>query len=160
MIHGFSHVGVSTHNMEETISFYEGVLGFRRVVDDMSRIREGGALRQVFFDVGNDQYIVFMEAKAVKGIPDNYDTGINGALGTPAGMYHFALNVPTYEQLEHLREKLLSYGVDASDIIDLDTARSVFFSDPNQIQLELCWHARDFVEADLHRESEASIAGT
>jgi len=156
--HGFSHVGVSTHDMDATIEFYEGVLGFRRVVEERTTIREGGTLRQVYFDVGKGQFIVFMEAKGVAGIPGDYDTGINSALGVPLGMYHFALRVPTLDALEARRRALMERGVKVSDIIDLGSAKSVFLSDPNGIQLELCCHVREFDESDLRRTSEASVA--
>lgn len=158
MGNGFSHVGVSTLDMDQTIGFYEDVLGFRRVVEERTRVKEGGTLRQVYFDVGGGQYMVFMEPKGVPGIPADYDTGINRALGVPGGMYHFAFNVPTLDQLEALRDKLERHGVDVSPIIDLETAKSVFFSDPNDIQMELCCHTRSFDESDLHRETEASVA--
>ncbi|MGE4410234.1 VOC family protein [Sphingobium sp. B2] len=155
---GFSHVGVSTHDMEATIAFYEGLLGYPRVVDEKTGIREGGVLRQVYFDLGEGQFIVFMEAKGVAGIPESYDTGINGALGTPGGMYHFAFRVDTLAQLEAIRCRLAEAGTDVSGVIDLEAAKSVFLSDPNGLQIELCWHFREFDEADLRRTSQASLA--
>lgn len=158
MREGFSHVGVSTLDMDATIAFYQDVLGFRRVVDEMTHINEGGTLRQCYFDVGGGQYIVFMEPKGVAGIPASYDTGINGALGLPGGMYHFAFQVPSLEALEVKRVRLASLGIDVSAVIDLGSAKSVFLADPNNIQLEFCCHVRPFVAEDLHRSSEASIA--
>jgi catechol 2,3-dioxygenase-like lactoylglutathione lyase family enzyme len=49
---GFSHIGLSTLNLDKTIEFYQGVLGFKPVVADTIKIEEGGHLRHVFFDVG------------------------------------------------------------------------------------------------------------
>ena len=158
MGNGFSHVGVSTHDMEATIRFYSKILGFPRVGEDRIRVKEGGSLRQVSFDVGEGQYMVFMESKGVHGIPADYDTGINGALGVPRGMYHFALRVPSLDALVSSAQELERCGIEVSPIIDLETAKSVFFLDPNGIQLELCYQTRPFNECDLHRESEASIA--
>lgn len=155
---GFSHVGVSTHDMAATIAFYEGLLGYPRVVDEKTSIREGGMLRQVYFGLGAGQFIVFMEAKGVAGISEGYDTGINGALGTPGGMYHFAFRVETLDRLETIRRRLAEAGTDVSAIVDLEAAKSIFLSDPNGLQIELCWHFREFDEADLRRESEASLA--
>ena len=87
--YGFSHFGLSTHQMDATIQFYESVLGFPHVVEDLTRVKSGGTIRLVYFDVGDEQFIVFMEPKNVPGIPADYDTGNNGALGVPRGMYHF-----------------------------------------------------------------------
>ena len=155
---GFSHIGVSTHDMEMTRTFYESVLGFPRVVDEMTHVSQGGRLRQVYFDVGGGQYIVFMEPKRVPGISDDYDTGINGALGVPAGMYHFALRAETLEELEVRRASLVAHEVDVSEIIDLGTARSIFFADPNNIQVEICCHTRPFDASDLERVTDATVA--
>jgi len=155
---GFSHVGLSTHDMEKTCRFYEGVLGFARVVDEITHIDQGGHLRQVFFDVGGGQYVVFMEPKNVPGISASYDPGINSALGTPAGMYHFAFREPSLERLQARRESLLSAGVEVSEIIDLGTAKSVFLADPNNIQIEFACHTRPFDASDLCRVSHAAVA--
>jgi catechol 2,3-dioxygenase-like lactoylglutathione lyase family enzyme len=157
---GFSHVGVSTHHMDATIQFYENVLGFPRIVEDLTHVNSGGTLRQVYFDVGDGQFIVFIEPKNVPGISDDYDTGINGALGVPRGMYHFALKVPSIDDLESRLRNLKSHGIDVTTIIDLGHAKSVFFFDPNGIQLEFCCQIRPFNESDLHRVSEASIASS
>lgn len=156
--YGFSHVGVSTHEMDATIRFYEGVLGFPHVVEDLTRVTTGGTLRMVYFDVGDGQSIVFMEPKNVSGIPEDYDTGINGALGVPRGMYHFAFKVPSLAELESRRSSLESQGIEVSAIIDLGHAKAIFFFDPNGIQLEFCCQVRPFNESDLHQQSEVTIA--
>ena len=70
------------------------------------RSNDGGAVRMVYFECGDDQYLVFMEAKGVRDIPEDFDTGINGALGVPAGMYHFALKLPSIEALDLKKQEL------------------------------------------------------
>lgn len=158
MGNGFSHVGVSTHDMDRTIRFYEHVLGCKRLAEERIDVEQGGTLRQVSFDVGNGQYLVFMEPRGVPGIPDDYDTGINRALGVPGGMYHFALRVASIDDLDRRRQALLEHGVEASNLIDLGIAMSVFFLDPNGLQIELCCPTRAFTDADLRRASSASVA--
>jgi catechol 2,3-dioxygenase-like lactoylglutathione lyase family enzyme len=85
---GFSHIGLSTLNLDKTIEFYQGVLGFKPVVADTIKIEEGGHLRHVFFDVGHDELIAFLEPHGVRDVPSAYDAGINRGLGVPAGFYH------------------------------------------------------------------------
>jgi catechol 2,3-dioxygenase-like lactoylglutathione lyase family enzyme len=58
---GFSHIGLSTLDLDKARAFYEGVLGFKPVVADTIRIEEGGHLRHIFFDVGGAQLIAFLE---------------------------------------------------------------------------------------------------
>ncbi len=87
---GFSHIGLSTLDLDKTRAFYEDVLGFKPVVADTLRIAEGGRLRHIFFDVGRDQLLAFMEAQDMPGVPAKYEAGINRGLGVPAAFYHFA----------------------------------------------------------------------
>jgi len=94
----------------------------------------------------------------VPGIPSDYDAGINRGLGVPNGMNHFALRVLTLEDLETRRQNLEGHGVPTTPVIDLGAGKSVFFRDPNGIQLEYRCQMRTFDESDLHRESEGSIA--
>jgi catechol-2,3-dioxygenase len=115
-------------------------------------------LRQVFFDIGAGQYVVFMEPKNVPGIAPTYDPGINSALGTPAGMYHFAFREPSFARLAARCDGLLSAGVEVSDIVDLGTAKSIFLADPSNIQIEFAYHARPVSASDLNRVSRAAVA--
>ena len=87
---GFSHIGLSTLDLDKTREFYEGVLGFKPVVCDTITVEEGGKIRHIFFDTGRDQLIAFMEPRDVPGVPREYDAGINLGLGLPGGIYHFA----------------------------------------------------------------------
>ena len=81
---GFSHVGLSTLDLDKTREFYEKVLGFKVVVADTIKIKEGGAIRHIFFDTGRDQLLAFMEPRGIPGVPVEYHAGINRGLGTPA----------------------------------------------------------------------------
>jgi glyoxylase I family protein len=157
---GFSHVGVSTHQMDATIHFYESVLGFPRVVEDLTTVTAGGRLRMVYFDVGDGQFMVFMEPKNVPGIPADYDTSINGALGVPRGMYHFSFKAPSLTDLESRRSSLECQGIEVSATIDLGYAKAIFFFDPNGIQLEFCCQIRPFNDADLHQRSQVGVAAS
>src|SRR5260370_23359675 len=89
---GFSHIGLSPLDLDKARAFYEDVLGFKPVVSDTLRIAEGGHLRHVFFDVGRDQLLAFMEANDMPGVPAKYDAGINRRLGLPAAFSHFAFD--------------------------------------------------------------------
>lgn len=155
---GYSHVGLGTHDMEATIAFYEGILGFRRVAEQRMRVRASGSVRMVYFDAGADQFIVFMESRGVEGIPEDYDTSINRRLGVPKGMYHFAFRAVSAEDLDAKRQVLESAGIEVSDTVDHGYARSIFFRDPNDLQLEFCHQVRPFEEADLHQAPEVNVA--
>ena len=68
-LRGFSHIGLSTLDLDRTRDFHEGVLGFKPVRCDILKVKEGGQIRHIFFDAGRDQLIAFMEATDVAGVP-------------------------------------------------------------------------------------------
>src|SRR6202035_2723567 len=87
---GFSHIGLSTLDLDKTREFYEGVLGLKPVIADTIKIKEGGRIRHLFFDLGRDHLIASMDPRGIPGIPVEFGPGINRGLGVPASFYHFA----------------------------------------------------------------------
>ncbi len=156
---GFSHLGMSTLDLDKTRDFYENILGFKPVRCDTITVKEGGQIRHIFFDTGRDQLLAFMEARDVPGVPREYDTGINRGLGVPNAFYHFAFEAGTEAGLEARRQELLDKGVAVSEVVDHDWAKSIYFKDPNGLQLEFCCLTRDFVDDDavMQERFQASI---
>jgi catechol 2,3-dioxygenase-like lactoylglutathione lyase family enzyme len=158
---GFSHIGLSTLDLDKTREFYESVLGFKPVRCDTIAVKEGGKIRHIFFDTGRDQLLAFMEARGVPGVPAEYDAGINRGLGVPSAFYHFAFETGSQPGLEQKRAELLAKGVKVSEIVDHDWAKSIYFKDPNGMQLEYCCYTRELNDDDARMQDrfEASIKG-
>src|SRR5262249_33472083 len=154
---GFSHIGLSTLDLDKTRAFYEGVLGFKPVVADTITIEEGGNLRPMFFDVGGGQLIAFLEPNGVPDIPAKYDAGINRGLGLPAGFYHFAFEAGSAAALAQKRDELRGKGVETGDIVDHGWARSIYFKDPNCISLEYCCMVRNLTEDGAKMQDRFTI---
>jgi catechol 2,3-dioxygenase-like lactoylglutathione lyase family enzyme len=155
---GFSHIGLSTRDLDRTRDFYEHVLGFRPVRCDVLKVKEGGQIRHIFFDTGRDQLIAFMEARDVPGVSADYDAGINRGLGVPSAFYHFAFEAGSEAALEDKRHELLARGVDVTDVVDHDWAKSIYFKDPNGIQLEFCCFTRNLNADDARMQPRAEIS--
>jgi catechol 2,3-dioxygenase-like lactoylglutathione lyase family enzyme len=155
---GFSHIGLSTLDLDRTRDFYEHVLGFRAVRCDILKVKEGGQIRHIFFDTGHDQLIAFMEASGVPGIPAEYDAGINRGLGVPGVFYHFAFEAGSEAALNEKRHELLAKGIDVSQVVDHDWAKSIYFKDPNGIQLEFCSFTRALNADDARMQPRAEIS--
>ena len=134
---GIHHIGVATHDMEKTLAFYEGVLGFRAVVCEMIEPPTGGAIRHAFLDSGNGELFAFMECNDIDAIPD-FDAGINRGLGIRGGMYHFAFRVDDEAELESKQSHLVAKGVEVRGIVDHGWCKSIYFTDPNFLKLEYC----------------------
>lgn len=154
---GFSHIGLSTHDLDATRRFYEEVLGFRLVVADRLKVAEGGQLRHLFFDVGRDQLLAFLEADGVPQIPGDYDAGINRGLGIPAAFYHFAFEAGSPAVLAEKRDALRASGVKVTDVVEHGWAQSIYFKDPNGLQLEYCCMTRNLTAADARMQERGPI---
>ena len=149
---GFSHIGLTTHDLDATREFYENVLGFKAVRCDVIKVKEGGRIRHVFFDTGRDQLIAFMEARGVPVVPADYDAGITRGLGVPSAFYHFAFEAGSEAGLLEKRNELIAKGVDVTDVVDHDWARSIYFKDPNGLQLEYCYFSRNLNANDARMQ--------
>jgi catechol 2,3-dioxygenase-like lactoylglutathione lyase family enzyme len=155
---GFSHVGLSTLDLDKTREFYEKVLGFKVVIADTIKISEGGAIRHIFFDTGRDQLLAFMEPRGVPGVPMEYDAGINRGLGVPAAFYHFAFEAGSPPALEDKRQELIAKGVEVTDVVDHGWAKSIYFKDPNGMSLEYCCLVRNFTADDATMQERFEIS--
>jgi catechol 2,3-dioxygenase-like lactoylglutathione lyase family enzyme len=155
---GFSHVGLSTLDLDRTREFYEKVLGFKVVVADTIKIKEGGAIRHIFFDTGRDQLLAFMEPRGVPGVPVEYDAGINRGLGVPAAFYHFAFEAGSASALEDKRRELIDKGVEVTEVVDHGWAKSIYFRDPNGLSLEYCCLVRNFSQDDATMQERFELS--
>jgi catechol 2,3-dioxygenase-like lactoylglutathione lyase family enzyme len=154
---GFSHIGLSTIDLDTTREFYEGVLGFKLVVADTIKIKEGGRIRHMFFDTGRDQLIAFMEPHGIPDIPAEYDAGINRGLGLPAAFYHFAFEAGSEAALVEKRNELRAKNVDVTEIVDHGWSKSIYFKDPNGLSLEYCCLVRNLTKDDATMQERFSV---
>src|SRR6185503_17796889 len=155
---GFSHIGLSTLDLDKTRDFYENILGFKAVRCDTIKVKEGGQIRHIFFDTGRDQLMAFMEARGVPGVPAHYDAGITRGLGVPSAFYHFAFEAGSEAALDGKRAELIAKGLDVTDVVDHDWAKSIYFVDPNGIQLEFCCFTRSLNADDARMQDRFEMS--
>ena len=154
---GFSHIGLSTLDLDKTREFYEGVLGFTPVVADIIKIKEGGRIRHIFFDTGRDQLLAFIEPHGIPDVPAAYEAGINRGLGVPAAFYHFAFEAGSEAALADKRDELRAKGVEVTDIVDHGWAKSIYFTDPNGLSLEYCCVMRNLTKDDAMMQERCTV---
>ena len=158
---GIHHLGLATHNMEATLAFYEDVLGFDAKVCDLHHPEGGGTVRHAFLDMGNDELLAFMECNEMAGVPNDFDAGINRGLGIKGGLIHFAFRVDDERELLGKRDELVGKGVDVTDVVDHGWSKSIYFRDPNQLQLEFCCLTRELSQElvkDRHSSDWLALA--
>src|SRR5262245_36711816 len=128
---GFSHIGLSTLDLDKTREFYEGALGLNPVVAGPIKVQEVGHLRHQLLDDRRDALIAYLEPNGVPDMPAKYDAGINRGLGGPAGFYQFAFEAGSAAGLAEKRDELRAKNIDVTDIVDHGWAQSIYFKDPN-----------------------------
>ena len=142
---GFNHIDLGTKDMEATRKFYEDVLGFPLVRADLVELGSKGVMKHFFFDIGNGQLIGFMSGEDVEGYPKDFDSSINKGLGLMQGVYHFAFDADSVETLEETKRSLEAHGVVVRGPVDHEGwSKSIYFEDPNGLQLECCHLLRAF----------------
>jgi hypothetical protein len=60
--------------------------------------------------------------------------------------------------LEEKRNELLAKGVEVTDVVDHDWAKSIYFKDPNGIQLEYCCLTRNLDANDARMQDRFEIS--
>jgi catechol-2,3-dioxygenase len=125
-ITGMNHAVLYVRDARITQRFYSDVLGFSTVIE-----HEGGAY-------------VFMRAPASENHHDIAFFTIGSQVGPSeagrrtVGMYHLAWEVPTLEDLEAMRARLVTAGalVGASDH---GVNKSLYAVDPDGLEFEVMW---------------------
>jgi catechol 2,3-dioxygenase-like lactoylglutathione lyase family enzyme len=126
-----SHPAFSGSKREETIRFYQDVLGMEIVLlqDNLDVPEED----HFFFHVGSDNFIAYFLPKP--GI----DTKLPPARSGAGWLDHLALDVE-HGSLDQWCGQLRAAGVDFDGPIDRGYERSIYFKDPNGVTIELlCW---------------------
>ena len=144
--HGMHHLGLATHDMEATLDFYENILGFETRVCDLLEPESGGMIRHAFMDMGQGEMIAFMECNDVPSIAADFDAGINRGLGISGGVIHFAFKSLDEDDLVARQAELRDKGIKVTDVVDHGWCKSIYFRDPNHLQLEYCVLSGDLTE--------------
>ena len=118
---GLHHFAVVARDVEETVQFYSGVLGFP--LTDIFENRDYTGSNHFFFDIGNGNLLAFFDFPGL---------GLGPYAEVLGGLHHLAISV-TREKWEHLRGKLDAAGVEYL----VESEASIYFRDPDGARLEL-----------------------
>lgn len=121
MARGLHHFAIVARNVEETVQFYQGVLGFP--LTDIFENRDYQGSNHFFFDIGNNNLIAFFDFPGLDVGPYAEVLG---------GLHHVAISVEP-EKWAELRTRLEEAGVEYQS----ESGTSIYFRDPNGARLEL-----------------------
>lgn len=127
---GFNHVATLTTDMDLTVGFYEQAFG-AEVVFEMAK-REDHPWMKIL-DLGGGAALNVFEVPAAEIIGERRRQGGRGAID------HYALAVPSRAELEVVKDRLTAAGAqEVGQIQQLGHELSLFFRDPDGMELEVC----------------------
>jgi catechol 2,3-dioxygenase-like lactoylglutathione lyase family enzyme len=129
---GFNHVATLTADMEGFVGFYESAFG-ATITFEMEGSDDRP--RMVILDLGGGAALNVFEVPAADIIGERRRQGGRGAID------HFGLAVDSLATLEQTRDRLVAAGAEIGEIQKLGDEWSLFFRDPEGMELEVCAHA-------------------
>jgi catechol 2,3-dioxygenase-like lactoylglutathione lyase family enzyme len=127
---GFNHVATLTTDMNLTVGFYEPAFG-GVVTFEMQKTDDHPWMKIV--DLGGDAALNIFEVPPEDMIGDRRRQGGRGAVD------HFALAVDSKATLEIVQQRLRDAGAqEVGEIQQLGNEWSLFFRDPDGMELEVC----------------------
>jgi catechol 2,3-dioxygenase-like lactoylglutathione lyase family enzyme len=129
---GFNHIATMTPDMDRLVEFY--VKAFGAEVTHEMEAREDHP-RMAILDVGGGGALNVFEVAPGDIVGDRRRMGGRGPID------HFAVAVDSLETLEATRDRLAELGADIGEIQRLGDAWSLFFRDPDGMELEVCCEA-------------------
>jgi catechol 2,3-dioxygenase-like lactoylglutathione lyase family enzyme len=126
---GFNHVATLTTDMDRTVKFYRDAFE-AEVVFEMDEKEDHP--RMSILDLGGGAALNVFEVVASDMIGDRRSQGHRGAID------HYALAVDSKATLDAVKVRLVAAGAEIGEIQRLGSEWSLFFRDPDGMELEVC----------------------
>jgi catechol 2,3-dioxygenase-like lactoylglutathione lyase family enzyme len=118
---GLHHTALLCSDVEQTVRFYQDVLGFP--LTEVVENRDYAGSSHFFFDIGHGNLLAFFDLPGLDLGPYAEVLG---------GLHHMAISVDP-ARWEELRERLTAAGVEH----EVESGTSIYFRDPDGARLEL-----------------------
>jgi catechol 2,3-dioxygenase-like lactoylglutathione lyase family enzyme len=127
---GVNHVATVTADLDRLVEFYGKAFG-AEVTFEMAKRDDHP--RMIILDLGGGAALNAIEADS----PDDI-VGDRRRQGGRGPIDHYGLAVPSLAVLEQVRDRLVELGADIGEIQQLGGEWSLFFRDPDGMELEVC----------------------
>lgn len=140
-----NHVAYPTFDTAATVRFYTEVMGFR-LVDAVRDERGPAPFLHTFFAMESGEVIAFFDIRGLEKPKRDH---------LPPWVRHLAMSVDSPETLAAWKARLESHGLKVAGPVDHDGVwSSIYFSDPNDVTLELTYQARELHDGDARRAAD------
>jgi catechol 2,3-dioxygenase-like lactoylglutathione lyase family enzyme len=126
---GFNHVATLTPDLDRICAFYRDAFGAEITFEMEPRDDHP---RMAILDLGGGAALNVFEVAAEDIIGERTRQGGRGPID------HYALAVDSKATLEGLRDRLVAAGAEIGEIQQLGDMWSLFFRDPDGLELEVC----------------------
>jgi glyoxylase I family protein len=120
---GLHHLALICSDVERTIQFYQGLLGFPLV--ELMENRDYQGSTHLFFDMGHDNLLAFFDFPGL---------GLQPGIEALGGVQHIAISTDS-ENFERVKAGLEAEGIPYLGP-DRGARDSMYFKDPDGIQIE------------------------
>ncbi len=128
LLSGINHLATLTADTDRLCAFYRDV--FDAAVEGEMRERDG--TRLTFLNVGPDTQLNTFEIEGNAGAQRQTPMFGRGRID------HFGLQAASIEAFELIRDRLIECGASDGFVTDFGPSLSVFFSDPDGLEGEVC----------------------
>ena len=123
-VRGLHHLALICSDVEQTILFYQELLGFPLV--EMMENRDYAGSTHLFFDMGHDNLLAFFDFPGL---------GLKPGIEAIGGVQHIAISIDS-DNFETIKKRLEERGIEYLGP-DRGAKDSIYFKDPDGIQIEL-----------------------
>jgi glyoxylase I family protein len=121
---GVHHMALICSDVEQTIQFYQELLGFPLV--ELMENRDYKGSTHLFFDIGNDNLLAFFDFPGL---------GLKPGVESIGSVQHIAISTDA-TQLARIKARLEEKGIQYLGP-DRGVTTSIYFKDPDGIQIEM-----------------------
>lgn len=149
-VRAIHHFAYKCRNAEETLNFYENVLGIPLALvvqedDVVTTTGDKHSFAHFFFEMKDGNYIAFFDF--------GDDTAAAKDPNTPAFANHLAMQIDGEEDLQKAMANLKTHGIEFVGPLEHEFVRSIYFWDPNGVRLEYAYTISDAKDLQHRREN-------
>jgi catechol 2,3-dioxygenase-like lactoylglutathione lyase family enzyme len=127
LLEGFNHVAVLTGDTERFVEFYRAMFGAEVIGGQSTPIGE-----LTFVKIGKDAEFNLFE------VPDNTEHERQTPMFGRGRIDHLGLQAASLEAFEEIRGRLMERGAADDFVTDFGPVLSLFFTDPDGLEGEVC----------------------